>query len=259
MGPRSAIILLCLSLAAGLPSPAIAQDDPAADKVLAEVDAAVRRHKYEVAVTLLSDLSDAGNAEARYRLANFYRTGRGVPPDDKKAFDLIQAAAEQGHVEAQFSLGNLYLSGRGTPTDAQRGQFWIRAAAQAGHARAVDLLGRLGTVEPAAPAVAATIPEQKAQPTVSSSDLSRALGWTPLMEASRRGEADLVAALLKSGAVPGVADTTGRTAMLHAAEAGQAAVVRLLYSAGADVNATASGGETALALASAAGNLDTVQ
>jgi hypothetical protein len=59
-------------------------------------------------------------------------------------------------------------------------------------------------------------------------------GRLPLVEAARRGERDVVEALLNHGADINAADVTGRTAIVAAAREEHADVFRLLLSRGAD-------------------------
>jgi TPR repeat protein len=57
--------------------------------------------------------ADQGNADAQTFLGIFYRDGRGVTKDERKAVQLFKLAAEGGNAEAQVALGVLYTDGRG--------------------------------------------------------------------------------------------------------------------------------------------------
>ncbi|MGH9336004.1 MAG: ankyrin repeat domain-containing protein, partial [Vicinamibacteria bacterium] len=75
--------------------------------------------------------------------------------------------------------------------------------------------------------------------------------YTPLILASRRGNAEAVEALLQAGAEASEATSTGATALMLAAASGSVDAVRHLVDRGADLNAKeASRGQTALVLAS---------
>jgi ankyrin repeat protein len=62
-------------------------------------------------------------------------------------------------------------------------------------------------------------------------------GITPLLQASRSGDAPLIAALLKAGADFAVTHPDGETPLMAASRTGHADAVRLLLQAGANVNA----------------------
>lgn len=59
------------------------------------VDQAVRAGNFGRAATLLQESAEAGSAEAQYQLASLYRSGRGVPQDERLAFKWMKAAAEK--------------------------------------------------------------------------------------------------------------------------------------------------------------------
>ena len=84
-------------------------------------------------------------------------------------------------------------------------------------------------------------------------------GVTPLLEASRYGDAATIKALLDGGADVADAAREGETPLMAAARAGSVAAVQLLLERGADVNAVESLQEqTALMWAAAEGHLDVV-
>ena len=74
-------------------------------------------------------------------------------------------------------------------------------------------------------------------------------GWTPLHEAARAGQAELVTELLARGAKKDKADLSGFTPLCWAAKYGQLKAVRALLTAGVDVNHVNALGLTALQLA----------
>lgn len=53
-----------------------------------------------------------GDAQAQFRLAVAYNTGKGAPRDAKEALKWYQAAAERGHAEAQNRVGTGLLAER---------------------------------------------------------------------------------------------------------------------------------------------------
>ena len=70
---------------------------------------------------------------------------------------------------------------------------------------------------------------------------TRVGAFTPLLVASMAGEAEAVEALLRAGADPQAATTTGETALHFAARGGSVASVEALVAAGADVDARQAG------------------
>ena len=73
-----------------------------------------RQKKYEQSLEIYRLLADKENAEARYRLGNFYYSGDcGVPQDAVTAVYWYRKAAKQGHPDAQTSLAVLYHRGEG--------------------------------------------------------------------------------------------------------------------------------------------------
>jgi ankyrin repeat protein len=90
-------------------------------------------------------------------------------------------------------------------------------------------------------------------------DVANHYGVTPLLDASRTGDAGMMDLLLKAGADPKRTHTEGETPLMAASRSGSIPAVRLLLDRGADVNATDSfQKETALMWASAEGHLNVV-
>src|SRR6185295_9918828 len=84
-------------------------------------------------------------------------------------------------------------------------------------------------------------------------------GMTPLHQAAERGDAQLTASLLASGASAAAVTRIGRYTPLHvAAKGGHADVVRALVGAKADVNALTTTGAAPLHFAAASGSADAV-
>ena len=75
-----------------------------ADDLLADVDAALRSRDYVRAATLLEPRAAEGDAEAQYRLATLYRSGRGVPAEPVSAFKWMLRAAAGGHTDGAYSV-----------------------------------------------------------------------------------------------------------------------------------------------------------
>jgi ankyrin repeat protein len=85
-------------------------------------------------------------------------------------------------------------------------------------------------------------------------------GYTPLLLASRSGNAAAIQALLEGGADPNSATVNGTTALMFAASTGRTDAVTLLLDKGADVNAKEKArDETALMFAAASGRADVIR
>jgi ankyrin repeat protein len=81
-------------------------------------------------------------------------------------------------------------------------------------------------------------------------------GTTPLLQAAYDGDAARVAALLKAGADPRIANQFGASPMGEAARRGDAAVLGLLLKAGADPESPNPEGQTALMAVARTGNVE---
>jgi ankyrin repeat protein len=84
--------------------------------------------------------------------------------------------------------------------------------------------------------------------------------YTPLLIASKSGNASMVEVLAAAGADPNAATASGATALMLASQAGNAAAVKALLDRGVDVNAKEKvKGETALTFAAAYGRADVIR
>jgi len=89
---------------------------------------------------------------------------------------------------------------------------------------------------------------------------TRVGGYTPLLVASKIGDAPMIDTLIAGGADPNTPTINGTTPLMFAAEAGNAAAVKSLLDKGADVNAKEKvKGETALTFAAAYGRADVIR
>jgi uncharacterized protein len=89
---------------------------------------------------------------------------------------------------------------------------------------------------------------------------TRVGGYTPLLVASKIGNATMIDALIAGGADPNTPTINGTTPLMFAAEAGNAAAVKSLLDKGAEVNAQEKvKGETALTFAAAYGRADVIR
>jgi hypothetical protein len=82
------------------------------------------------AAELLRVAADAGNPEAQYALATFYKEGTGVPKDVEKSVRLLQAAALADNVEAEVEYAIALYNGTGTPRNQPAAVALLRKAAK---------------------------------------------------------------------------------------------------------------------------------
>lgn len=122
--------------------------DPAAQMEIGLAYAA--RGDWKRAAAWMREAAIAGVAEARLRLAEQYRQGRGVPADPLEAFIWTRSAAEQGLPAAQLALGDAYERGLGVPASPVEAYAWYAVAAEAGNEEAAQRRARLAeTLSPA--------------------------------------------------------------------------------------------------------------
>ena len=76
----------------------------------------------------LQGLAEGRNADAEVLLGVAAAQGRGLPPDDKVAFEWFSMAAKRGNPEALFNLGLMHLQGRGVPADPKEAARYFKAA-----------------------------------------------------------------------------------------------------------------------------------
>jgi len=92
---------------------------------------------------LLRIAADAGNPEAQYALATFYKEGTGVPKDAEKAARLLQAASLAGNVDAEVEYAIALFNGTGTPKNEVAAVELLRKAAKQNNPIAQNRLARV--------------------------------------------------------------------------------------------------------------------
>lgn len=95
---------------------------------LAAAEAAIAAKKYELAITELQPLVDAGDGYAKWKLAQLYLAGHGGSAAE--GVDLLRQAAEAGEPEAQSRLGVLYAKGEGVEQSDTEAYKWLSLAAR---------------------------------------------------------------------------------------------------------------------------------
>jgi len=243
---------------AGSPAAAPPSSEPvpkSGPATVAGARTALRARDFEQAAKLLSAPELSDDSEALYLLATLYRIGDGVGRDNERAFELTHRSAMLGNMEAQFSLGRMYLSGRGVEASAADAKAWMAKAAEAGHAGATEALVAVmtGVLKPQAP-------ERQTNPApvrIQSSDIAKAQGNQPVLEAAARGEVRVLKRMVEAGETLDVRDAEGRTPLMLAAAADHGKAVTVLMEAGVHIAANDAKGMTALIHAAKNGRADT--
>ncbi len=111
--------------------------------ISADLNAGIRAFvngDYKTALKELRPLAENGNADAQGFLGQMYFGGKGVPRDDRQAFNWTMRAAEQGDPSAHFTLGLWYAVGAGVSEDVVQSYMWIKLSAQNGFSEAELIL-----------------------------------------------------------------------------------------------------------------------
>ena len=72
----------------------------------------------------LERLSQSGDSEAQFQLAQILQHGVGVAMDEDAALRWYHKAAEKQYERAQYALGEIYKEGRITPQDLVSSYAW---------------------------------------------------------------------------------------------------------------------------------------
>lgn len=99
--------------------------------------------EYETAVQHWEALSDFGVPEAQVGLGRAYLTGKGVPQNYGRAFELFEQAAKHEDRIAFFELGRLYEKGDAVAQDGQKAMHYYLRASDLGYVRGDYYIARL--------------------------------------------------------------------------------------------------------------------
>src|SRR4051794_34558246 len=73
--------------------------------------------------------AEAGNPEAQYALATFYKEGRGVKKDLEEAARLLGLAARSGHTDSEIEYGVALFNGTGiAKSESAAAGYFLKAA-----------------------------------------------------------------------------------------------------------------------------------
>jgi uncharacterized protein len=95
----------------------------------------------DVAFEEANAAAQKGVAEAQYRVAKMYATGKGVAENDSEAWKWFQKAADQGNADAQFMVAQRIFNGAGVPKNYDEGVKWYRKAAEQNHLESMLFIG----------------------------------------------------------------------------------------------------------------------
>ena len=98
---------------------------------------AYQRGDYIIALGVWKSLAEKGNVQAQNNLGVMYRSGLGIPKDDKNAVKWFRLAAEHGDAPAQANLAYMYANGMGVLQDWVYAHMWSNVAASTGFMGAV--------------------------------------------------------------------------------------------------------------------------
>ena len=109
----------------------------------AAIDKATEDGDFKRAFQLLQPLAEGGDAQAQFRLADYYAGGLGTKKNPEEVRYWLVKAAKQNHAEAQNRLGQLYEQGQGVERDYRFARELYEQAAAQGQREAQQRLARL--------------------------------------------------------------------------------------------------------------------
>ena len=95
------------------------------------------RREYKAAAQQYEFAADGGIAEAQYKLANYYLSGKGVDKNTEKYVEWIKKAAEQNYIDAVYSMGHIYKSKFYGAPNYKKAIEYFEKAVQQGYADAM--------------------------------------------------------------------------------------------------------------------------
>lgn len=98
------------------------------------------KKRFEEANVYHRKAADMGNPHAIHNLGNAYFYGRGMSPDEEKAFRLWEKAADMGNVDSMTTLGKCYRDGKIVKRDIEKSVSYLSEAARRGHVPAIEIL-----------------------------------------------------------------------------------------------------------------------
>ena len=91
------------------------------------------------ALAACQQAAQGGDAQAQYKLGEFYYEGTNTPCDLKQALSYFEQASLQGHAQAQYRLGTMFFKGEGVAANNVQAYIVLKMAAVNGAEEALDL------------------------------------------------------------------------------------------------------------------------
>ena len=83
------------------------------------------KHNDKKAFEWFMRAAERGYSQGQFLVAKCYADGTGVRKSDKKALEWYTKAAEQGDKDAMLEVGGFYCRGRGVKRDDKKGYEWV--------------------------------------------------------------------------------------------------------------------------------------
>lgn len=96
---------------------------------------------YTKSIEYYKKAAELGNAEAQFKLGDYYLVGVVVEQNDEEAVKWCRKAAEQGYAPAEYALGYVYDEGVSVEQNYEEAAKWYEKAAEKGNADAQFALG----------------------------------------------------------------------------------------------------------------------
>jgi TPR repeat protein len=134
------LLVLFLFIGLSLGKNSLTSGASAATADAAQIDGVTPRHDAEGALSRMTALADAGDADAQARLALIYLKGEGAAADPAAALRWARAAAEAGQPVAEYLMGVFYSEGKVVKADDEVAFGWFSTSATKGNLKAMHSL-----------------------------------------------------------------------------------------------------------------------
>lgn len=175
---------------------------------LTAVDKSIRLRQYKQAVRQLKPLLKQNIAEAQYRMAGLYRSGKGVKSNLDRAIELYIKAAVNGLPDAQYALASILEKQNPAKQNPAEALGWYQAAADQGYRRAINKLAYLKKT--------------------SSDNDSLNINQERIFSAIRTNDLERIRSLIKGGVNLDIVDSNHQSALIVALQAKHLEMSRML-------------------------------
>lgn len=91
----------------------------------------------------LIENAEAGNPNAQYTMALYYKNGTELEKDINKSIEWAMKSANQGYAHAQYYMAKCYLNGDGVEQNKELALDLLKKSAEQGYSEAVNMLKAL--------------------------------------------------------------------------------------------------------------------